>query len=114
MDYVNYPQEKVPYHPDAKPQGDARNKGKGYYGELKRPDGGISTELSSSGTFGGREMEFPLIVPTLTKEELDILLSGGTPTKEIYRKASQYAFERMKRGMSPFAQPNEWGKSEIR
>jgi hypothetical protein len=113
MDVVNY-LKQMNIHPEAKPQGDARNKGKGYFGELKRPDGAVSTELSSSEVVDGKAIEYPLIVPTLTQQEIQLLLSGGQPTPEIYEKARRHAFERMKRGLSPFAQQAEWGKSVVR
>ena len=82
-------------------------KGKGYFGELKRPDGEISTELSSEFEHKGKLVEHPLIVPTLTKEELDILLSGVEPTQDIYKKAQDYAIKRIEQGLNPFAGPTE-------
>ena len=77
----------------------ATPKGSGYLGKLNRKDGGISTEISSESDIG----EYPLIVPTLTKEELGLLLSDGKPTKDIYSKAESWAKSRMKKGESPFA-----------
>ena len=78
-------------------------KGKGFFGMLQRPDGGFSSELSAENGAG----EFPLIVPTLTREELNQLLSGAPPTDVIYRKAQAHAAERMQKGLNPFAQDNE-------
>ena len=46
-------------------------------------------------------------MPTLTKKELNHLLSGEEPTQEIYEKAESYARERKKNGKSPFAQQDE-------
>lgn len=84
-----------------------RTKGLGYFGELNRPDGRVSTELSIGVDFDGRETQIPSIVPTLARDELDHLLSGGAPTPSIVDKAVRHARERLSRGMSPFAQPGE-------
>ena len=78
-------------------------KGKGFFGDLKRPDGDSSTELSSEFEYQGKKIEYPLIVPTLSKAELDILLKGDKPTDDIYDKAESWAKFRVDKGMSPFA-----------
>lgn len=78
-------------------------KGKGYFGELKRPDGDSSTELSSEFEYKGKKVEYPLIVPTLSKSEIDHLLNGLEPTDDIYNKAESWAKFRINKGMSPFA-----------
>lgn len=82
-------------------------KGLGYFGELQRPGGGISTELSIGVNIGGKEMEIPTLVPTLDKNEIDYLLTGGRPTEEIVNKAIAYAKMRISKGTSPFAQAGE-------
>ena len=81
---------------------DGTKKSSGWKGELKRPDGGVSTELSIGVNLDGKEMEIPSIVPTSTKDELDYLLNGGQMTKEIADKAVEHAIKRMKEGKSPF------------
>lgn len=86
---------------------DGTPKGLGYFGELKRPDGNVSTELSIGVNLGGKEMEIPLLVPTLSRPEIDSLLAGGKPSPEMVDKAVQFAIERMDRGMSPFAGDGE-------
>lgn len=78
-------------------------KGKGFFGDLKRPDGDSSTELSSEFEYKGKKVEYPLIVPTLSKAELDVLLKGEQPTDDIYDKAESWAKFRIDKGMSPFA-----------
>jgi hypothetical protein len=78
-------------------------KGKGYFGLLANPNGGMSTEVSSEDEKG----EFPLLAPTLTKQEIDLVLSGAEPTDEIYKKAMQWADFRRSQGLSPFASPTE-------
>jgi hypothetical protein len=77
-------------------------KGKGYFGPMAGRDGTV-TELSAEDESG----EFPLVVPTLTAEELELLLAGKDPTAEMMEKASSWAATRRKRGESPFASPTE-------
>ena len=81
-------------------------KGKGYFGQLPAQDG-VATELSSIFEHEGKQVEHPLIVPTLTAQELQHLTAGNEPTPEIYSKAEQFAMDRLKRGKSPFAQQDE-------
>lgn len=82
---------------------DGSNKGSGFFGELQRPDGSISTELS----IGIDGEEIPSLVPLLSNEEKDYLLNGGSPSPEIIQKAIQHATERRKQGKSPFYQEGE-------
>jgi hypothetical protein len=77
-------------------------KGNGYFGPMRGREG-VVTELSAEDDDG----EYPLVVPTLTREELDHLLSGGEPTEMIYNKARSYAEKRKGAGKSPFADPSE-------
>lgn len=79
-------------------------KGKGYFGELPALGGKKATEISSSSEDIG---EYPLLVPTLTKDEVKHLTSGKEPTDEIYDKAEMWAKTRQGQSKSPFAQPNE-------
>jgi hypothetical protein len=78
-------------------------KGKGYFGKLPNKAGGHSTEISTEDESG----EYPLIVPTLTAQELDALLANEEPTEEVYSKARSWADTRRQRGQSPFAAPTE-------
>ena len=84
-------------------------KGQGWLGPIKRPDGELSTELTMSwrDVLGGTDI--PLLVPTLTQEEIDSLMSvhpSKIPTlpnfKSIQNKAIQHAYDRDKQGLSPF------------
>ena len=94
---------------------DKTQKGMGFFGELKRPGGGISTEISVGVGINGKEMEIPLIVPSLSKDELDYLLK--TPVKSskffdnmppsILQKAMEHAKMRVDQEKSPFAGPDE-------
>ena len=78
-------------------------KGKGYFGLLPSSEG-VSTEISMTDNSG---RSFPSLVPTLTKEEVNQLLSGQNINDDIYRKAEMWANSRQAAGMSPFATPTE-------
>lgn len=86
---------------------DGTPKGLGFFGELKRPDGSVSTELSIGVNLGGHEVEIPLIVPTLSREELDYLLKGGEPTRSLVDKAVEFAIQRQRAGQPFFAGDGE-------
>jgi predicted RNA methylase len=81
---------------------DGTDKGDGWLGPLKRPDGGISTELSIGVNLGGKETEIPLLVPTLTQAEIQSLLNGERPSEAIVQKAVGHARDRIAEGKSPF------------
>jgi len=82
-------------------------KGKGYFGALPNKEGGVSTEISSEFTYKGKNVEHPLIVPTLNKAELNHLLAGKEATDAIYSKAQAFAKKRIDEGKSVFAEPTE-------
>ncbi len=87
---------------------DGTPKGAGYFGPLKRPDGDESTELSFDFDHPQRGKVFaPLIVPTLSREELDHLLADKKPTDAIYGKAQEFALGRLQAGMPTFARSGE-------
>jgi hypothetical protein len=108
------PEGLVAKIPDAKrvksygPRVDNTPKGPGFFGELARTDDPelFSGELSV--TLGlkdrsGKEILMPLLVPTLTAEEIAHLVDGGQPTLGMLRKAKQHAIQRLEEGKSPFA-----------
>lgn len=86
---------------------DGTLKGDGYFGSLPAHGGMYSSEISVGVEIDGKEVEIPTMVPTLTRKELDLLLSGERPTDRIVDKAVEYARKRIKAGKSPFASPNE-------
>lgn len=87
---------------------DGTSKGSGYFGPLQRPDGGVSTELSFDFDHPKHGKVFaPLIVPGLSRVELNHLLADGKPTEAIYNKAQDFAVNRLQAGKSPFAMPGE-------
>jgi hypothetical protein len=82
-------------------------KGRGFLGAIPTTEGMPMTELSSSFELDGQIIQHPLIVPTLTAQEIQLLQMGGEPTPEIYTKAQQFALDRIRQGMSPFATPQD-------
>ena len=93
-------------NPDTSSYGNRTNgtpKGKGWLGELKRPDGKVSTELSIGVEMDGKKVEIPSLVPTLNKSEVDHLLGGGKPTEPIVKKAVSHARMRIAKNLSPYA-----------
>lgn len=81
---------------------DKSEKGVGYFGPIPNPNGGESTEVSSFDSMAGGE--YPLLVPTLTQEEIQSVLNGN-PLDSVYEKASRHAELRKTVGMNPFANP---------
>ena len=98
---------------DKRPDGTA--KGKGFFGELPVKGGGVATEYSVGVQLesrGGKETDIPSLVPTLTKEERDLLLNDIIPNKKripesIVQKAVDHANARVKAGKNVFAQEGE-------
>jgi hypothetical protein len=82
-------------------------KGRGFMGVIPTSEGMPMTELSSSFELDGQVIQHPLIVPTLTAQELQHLQMGGEPTPDIYSKAQQFALSRLQQGLSPFATPQD-------
>jgi hypothetical protein len=82
-------------------------KARGYMGAIPTSEGMPMTELSSSFEMNGQTIQHPLIVPTLSPQEIELLRMGGEPTPEIYSKAQQFALGRIQQGLSPFATPQD-------
>jgi hypothetical protein len=82
---------------------DGSTKGLGYFGEIYGPNGDFSTEISIN--YNGREI--PTLVPTLTDDEVKLLLAGGEIPQTIIDKADAYATARENAGKSPFAEDGE-------
>lgn len=85
-------------------------KQQGYFGEVSRPDGHISGEISIGTDLG----EVPTMVPGLTADELEWLLqsdpsapkafkSAGKMPESIVQKAYDHAAMRRLNGLDPFA-----------
>lgn len=81
-------------------------KSTGYFGFIPHAEGGVSTEISREDEYG---REYPLLVPTLSREEIDELVSsqGENFNQRVEDKAYDWAARRREQGMSPFAGPTE-------
>ena len=86
---------------------DGSAKGTGFLGELRAKDGRTSTEISIGVNIGGKEMEIPTLVPTLTTAEKNSLLNGERPSNAIVDKAVAHAKQRIADGKPVFAQAGE-------
>lgn len=87
---------------------DGTPKGPGFLGSLTRPDGSVSSEISIGVNIDGREIEIPTLVPTLTPQEVQWLLSHDVTDPQtipdgIVQKAIAHARQRIATGQSPFA-----------
>lgn len=86
---------------------DGTEKGAGFLGPLAAADGSVMTELSIGIEFDGENAEVPLLVPTLTTEEIELLRSGADPTEEIVNKSVEFARQRKREGKPYFATEDE-------
>lgn len=99
---------------------DGTAKGTGYLGVLKASDGSDVTEYSmSTGAVKvkGKEIDFPTIVPTLTKEEVNLMLTDIIPNNKripdaIANKAIDHAKKRIAEGKSVFANTEDSKKEK--
>ena len=82
----------------------------GFLGVQKNRAGKIVTEREMSFTFAGekgqQEVSVPLMIPTLTPEEIKIVVNGGDITQAIRDKAMAHAKKRGSQGKSPFFDEN--------
>jgi hypothetical protein len=77
----------------------------GYFGNIGTINDPM-TEFSSAFEVGGKTVQYPLIVPTLTVDELQSVRAKNI-TPEINQKAQQFALNRLSRGQDPFATTQE-------
>lgn len=99
---------------DLRPDGTL--KGNGWLGKLplNLPGGkkGVATEYSVGVQIGGKEMDIPSLVPTLSKDEVDLMVNDIIPNHKnvpdsIVQKAVDFAKGRIAQGKSPFAENSE-------
>jgi hypothetical protein len=74
----------------------------GWQGIHINKEGKKVTEHSMGFGMNGKEVEIPMIVPSTTKEEIDIILKKGQPTSIMIKKAIAHAEKRIAEGKSPF------------
>lgn len=93
---------------------DGTQKGSGWLGLLRRPDGGVSSEISVGMQIGGKETDVPLLVPGLSRQEVQKIIA--LPNDEhlvqnlppgVLDKARRFAEGRINGGRSPFAGAGE-------
>lgn len=89
---------------DKRPDGSA--KGNGFLGLLKGADGKTMSEYSVGVSIGGKQMDVPTLVPTLTRAEIDEVLQGKV-SDAVVEKAARHAAQRLKDGKPVFATPEE-------
>lgn len=111
MDLANilYPNQGKEDPSMLRPDGSKKSM-KGFLGPMERPDGGVSTEISAGFEIEGKEVDIPLMVPGLTKKEIDYLLNADIQGEDFFKnmpdsiqdKAIDHAKKRMKEGKSVF------------
>lgn len=86
-------------------------KGLGFLGPLERPDqSAIMSEYSIGVPIDGQQTEIPSIVPTLTRDEVQSILTAPDdqpPSRAIQQKAAAYAQFRKHAGLPVFALTGE-------
>jgi hypothetical protein len=82
-------------------------KGLGFMGKIPDRGGRPMTEMSITFEVNGKPITAPLMVPTLSAQEIESLQAGQDPTEDMYRKAYEYAMRRQRQGQDTFAQPQE-------
>ena len=99
---------------------DKTPKGAGYFGMIPMTDnsGMGFGEISRTSELDGKEILYPLVVPGLTRKELDFLGSGewqnGVKIPDsIEEKAFEFTMQRKKEGKPFFAQQEEEGKTPL-
>jgi hypothetical protein len=89
---------------------DGTPKGSGFLGELVRPDGGVSTEVSVGVSIDGKQVDIPTLVPGLSTSQINSVLNlkgNEKPPKAVIDIAVKHAKERIAKGLSPFAGADE-------
>lgn len=97
--------------PDYGMRPDGSKKGTGWLGPLELKGGGVATEYSVQSDavkVDGKRIDFPVLVPTLSSDELqtlrDDIIPNDKPIPEsIMQKAIKHAQKRIESGESPFA-----------
>ena len=89
---------------------DGSSKGTGFLGEIKLPDGGVASEYSTQSAavkVDGKQIDFPTLVPSLSKDEIFLMQNEIIPNKKpipeaIMQKAIEHAKMRLAKNLSPF------------
>jgi hypothetical protein len=86
---------------------DGSNKGTGYMGVLTNAKGSPISEYSIGVEIGGKQMDIPSIVPTLSAVEIKSVLDASANDQmvspQVIRKATAFAQQRLAEGKSVWA-----------
>lgn len=104
-------QQAIKSMPNYGKRPDGSNKGRGYLGEIKRPDGSVMTEVTTGIEIDGKEMDIPLITKYSTKEDIEYLKKADIKGNDFYKnmpaglvdRAVQHALDRKKAGKPIYA-----------
>jgi len=92
---------------------DGTPKGTGYFGVIKlNKNNSVASEYSIGVNINGKETLIPSLVPTLTADEFNLMVSDIIPNnknvpKQIVAKAAQFARQRIEQNKNPFIQAGE-------
>jgi hypothetical protein len=91
---------------------DGTSKGTGWLGVIDLGNGNVATEYTSqsqSVLVDGKQIDFPTLVPTLTKKEIEemkkIMAAGKDAPGPVMQKAVDHALKQLAEGKSVFMQP---------
>jgi hypothetical protein len=92
--------------PDYGYRRDGSPKGPGWLGEIALPKGGVATEYTVGTEIGGKKMDIPMLIPGLSKKELQDLISvidsGSDIPDTLFQKAKAHAVSKVEQGESVF------------
>lgn len=100
-------QQPLKSMPDYGTRPNGTKKGKGFMGEIKRPDGSIMTEVTTGYEIDGKEVDLPLITKYSTKEDIEFLKRANLKDKNFLNnapagledRAIRHAMDRKKAGL---------------
>lgn len=119
-DEVTKPKTKTAEEPDFGNRPDGTKKGNGFLGVFKLPNGSVASEYSIADSEQlrdekGNYIDYPSLVPTLTKDEVKQVLDAANNGKDVPDsvkvKAEAHALERKKQGLPLFANNDETNTS---
>jgi hypothetical protein len=97
--------------PDYGKRPDGSKKGKGWLGAIDLGDGNVATEYTTQSDAiqsGGKRIDFPTIVPTLSAEDVErmkkVIASKSDIPEDIMQKAIEHARQQLAKGKSVFAE----------
>lgn len=103
-------QQPLKSMPDYGNRPDGTKKGKGWMGEIKRPDGTVMTEITTGYNIDGKQVNLPLITKYSTKEDIEYLKKADLKDENflknapagLEKRAIKHAMDRKKAGLSVY------------